>query len=166
MGRRFEVDWVESVEDLKQLYRREQNVQRRERLQVLWHLRQGKRIQDVVAITGTGYRVIQKWLAWYRDGGLSEVLARTTGHGATGQMPYLSAMQQRALAARVQLGDFRTVWDVVEWVEARWGIRYSYEGMRSVMKRNRLSLQVPRPQSQKANPTAQQAWKKGGYRSS
>lgn len=59
------------------------------------------------------------------------------------------------------LGDLRTVWEVVQWVEDRWGLRYSYEGMRSVMKRHHLGLKVPRPQSEKAIPAQQEAWKKG-----
>jgi transposase len=63
----------------------------------------------------------------------------------------------------VKLGDFRTVWDVIAWVEARWGICYSYEGMRSVMKRNQCVLKVPRPQSEKANEQQQEDWQKKGF---
>ena len=28
--------------------------------------------------------------------------------------------------AKVQPGQFRTVWDVVEWVQGRWGVTYTY----------------------------------------
>jgi len=163
MGRRLQVEWQEEAEELKQRYRGEKHVQRRERLFVLWHLRCGKRVEEVAEITGTSCRVIQRWVAWYREGGLGEVLRRVTGYATQGQSPYLSPLQQRALVARVALGDFRTVWDVMEWVKARWGIVYSYEGMRSVMKRNQLSLKVPRPRSNNAQPAIQQAWQKEGY---
>jgi len=64
------------------------------------------------------------------------------------------------LVARVKLGDFATVWEVMAWVKDRWGIVYSYEGMRSVMKRNDLRLKVPRPRSEKADPQAQAVWQK------
>lgn len=160
MGRALQVEWQETEEDLKHRYRREKHQQRRERLMVLWHLRQGKRIEDVAQMTGTAYRVIQRWVSWYRQGGLVEVLQRVRGHGTQGVKAKLSSVQQKALVARVKLGDFTTVWDVVRWVEARWGIVYSYEGMRSVMKRNRLGLKVPRPQSDKADVKAQTTWQK------
>ena len=52
MGRRMKVDWQESCEELKQLYQKEVHPQRRTRLQALWQLSQGKRIQDVVDTTG------------------------------------------------------------------------------------------------------------------
>ena len=164
MGRVLQVEWQETVEDLKQRYRQEKHVQRRERLLVLWHLRQGKRVEDVAQITGTGYRLIQSWVSWYRHGGLSEVLQRVTGHATQGVKAKLSDVQQKALVARVKLGDFATVWAVLRWVEGRWGIHYSYEGMRSLMKRHRLGLKVPRPQSEKADVKAQAAWQKKAWR--
>jgi len=162
MVRRLQVNWQESVEDLESLYRVEKHYQRRERLLTLWHLRQGRQIREVSQMTGRDERRIRAWVSWYRAGGLDEVLERVTGHGAVGIAPQLNPLQEKALVARVQLGDFRTVWDVQAWVEARWGIQYSYEGMRSVMKRNQLVLKVPRPQSEKANPKRQADWQKKG----
>jgi len=162
MARTLQVDWAESAEELKQKYRAEKHPQRRERLFTFWHLRLGKQIREMAELTGTDERVIQRWVAWYRASGLPEVLRRVTGHGTVGAPAYLNAIQQKALVARVKLGDFRTVWDVVAWVEARWRIVYSYEGMRSVMKRNGCVLKVPRPQSEKANPQQQENWQKGG----
>ena len=100
-------------------------------------------------------------MSWYRSGGIAEVLRRVTGHGTVGVSAYLNALQQKALAARVKLGDFRTVWDVMRWVEAGWGIR-CYEGMRSVMQRNECVLKVPRPQSEKAKLQQQADWQKKG----
>jgi hypothetical protein len=64
MGRRLQVEWQEESEDLKRRYRQEKHPQRKERLLVLWHLRDGKRVEEVAAITGTGCRVIQRWVAW------------------------------------------------------------------------------------------------------
>ncbi len=163
MGKRVEVGWKESREELKHRYQREGHAQKRTRLQALWHLRQGKRIADVVGITGASYRSVQQWLRWYRQGGLSEVLRRVVGHHAQGKKPYLNPLEQRALVAKVQLGEFRTVWDVMEWVQDRWGVSYSYHGMYSVLKGNGLGLKVPRPHSEKADAQRQTAWKKGAY---
>ncbi len=163
MGSRVKVDWQESTEELKHLYLKELHPKRRIRLQALWQLRQGKRVQDVVDLTGSSYRSVQQWLQWYRQGGLGEVLRRVVGHQARGKEPYLNRLQQRALVAKVQQGQFRTVWDAMEWVRGRWGVRYTYKGMYSLMKGNGLGLKVPRPHSAKADAKQQVAWKKGAY---
>lgn len=162
MGRRVDVRWQESSEELKHRYRREGHPQRRTRLQALWQLHQGKRIEDVVEMTGASYRSVQQWLRWYRQGRLTQVLRRVVGHHAQGKRPFLNALEQRALVAKVQLGEFRTVWDVMEWVQHRWGVNYTYQGMYSVLKGNGLGLKVPRPHSTKADAQQQMAWKKGG----
>ena len=107
MGKGVKVDWQESSEELKQLYQKEVHPQRRTRLQAFWQLSQGKRIQDVVDTTGASYRSMEQWLRWYRRGGLGEVLRRVVGHQAKGKKPYLNRLQQRALVAKVQLGQFR-----------------------------------------------------------
>ena len=163
MGQRLQVEWQESGDQLKRLYQQERHPQRRTRLQALWHLCNGKRIQDIVEITGASYRSVQQWLAWYRQGGLTQVLQRVVGHHATGVAPYLTPLQQKAVVARVKLGEFRTVWEVFQWVKGRWGVSYTYKGMYALMKRHRLGLKVPRPRSEKGNPQQQSAWKKGAY---
>ncbi len=163
MRRIAKVDWQESSEELKHLYQKEAHPQRRTRLQALWQLHQGKRVQDVVDLTGASCRSIQQWLRWYRQSGLSEVLRRVVGHQAQGKKPYLNRLQQRALVAKVQQGQFRTVWDAKEWVQGRWGVSYTYKGMYSLMKGNRLGVKVPRPRSEKADTQQQLAWKKGAY---
>ena len=70
MGARLTVEWQESSEELKHRYQKEVHPQRRTRLQALWQLRQGKRIRDVVDLTGASYRSVQQWLRWYQQGGL------------------------------------------------------------------------------------------------
>ncbi|GAB4440320.1 MAG: hypothetical protein Kow00120_08420 [Anaerolineae bacterium] len=161
MGRRLQVEWAESAEALKALYLQEQHAQRRTRLQALWLLRQGKRIAEVAAVVGVNYRTIQDWVAWYRAGGIAEVRRRVAGYQAHGKRPYLTQQQQRAVVARVALGDFKTVWEVRAWVEARWGVRYTYAGMHDLMRRRQLRLKAPRPRAEKASTSAQEAWKKG-----
>ncbi len=59
MGRGLSVDWQESSEELKHRYQKEVHPQRRTRLQGLWQLRQGKRIEDVVDLTAASYRSVQ-----------------------------------------------------------------------------------------------------------
>ena len=109
MVRTLQVYWEESAEELKQKYREEKHPQRRERLFTFWHLCSGKTIREMSNLTGTDERIIQRWVSWYRVGGLAEVLRRVTGHGTVGVSAYLKPLQQKALVARVKLGDFKTV---------------------------------------------------------
>ena len=161
MGRQLQIEWHETADELRQRYKREKHPQRRTRLQVLWHLCQGKRLDEVVASVGVSYRAVQNWVAWYRHGGLSSVLGRVTGHGTIGVLSKLTPLQQRALVAKAQLGDWRTVRDAVQWVADRWGIHYTYQGMYSLLDRLNCAPKVPRPRSEKADLRQQSAWKKG-----
>ncbi len=90
MGRHLRIEWRETAAELKTLYLKEKHPQRRTRLQALWHLRSGKMVKDVAAIIGIDNRVVQRWLSWYRHGGLAEILRRVSGHGAQGVSSYLS----------------------------------------------------------------------------
>jgi len=163
MVKRLKIAWVESADELEARCKMEKQVERRTRLLALWHLRQGKRIEEVVQLLSVSYRSVQNGLNWYRHGGLEEVLQRIRGHGSSGAPgAYLTPLQQRAVFAKVQLGEFRTVWDAVAWGQARWGVSYTYKGMHDLLYRHDCAPKVPRPQSNKADPQRQQQWKKGG----
>lgn len=63
MATRLKMRWTESAEELEALYKAEKQVERRTRLLALWHLRQGKRIQDVVEMLRVSYRTLQSWVS-------------------------------------------------------------------------------------------------------
>jgi len=159
MGRKLEIEWHETEAELRKLYRTERNSERRSRLQALWHLRSGKTLKVVAELVGIAYRTLQYWVAWYRQGGLTEVLKRIRGHGHQGRPAKLNTRQQRALKAKVLLGDFRTVWDAIQWVQARWKVLYSYTGLHGRLKHLKCRPKVPRPRSVNANVEAQNEWK-------
>lgn len=82
----------------------------------------------------------------------------------SGVAPYLNAVQPNALAAWVELGDFKTVGEVIAGVKGRWGVVYRYQGRYWLMKRHHLKWNVPRPQSEKAAVEQPAVWKKGVWR--
>jgi transposase len=161
-GRVIEVEWRESAERLGELYRGEKQAERRTRLQALWLLRRGKRLEEVAALTGVGYRTLQRWLAWYRAGGLGEVLRRVRGHGSPGRAPRLSPAQRAALVARAGAGRFRTYHEARAWVQREYGVHYTYQGMYAALARLGVRPKVPRPAAAQADPAAQAAWQRGG----
>lgn len=123
-GRPFEVEWQESPDELFETFRREKNVERRMRLQALWQLRQGRSLEEVSQVVGTSYRTLQRWVAWYRSGGLAEVLRRIRGYASPGGRNYLTTEQEAAVKAKADAGAFRTAKEAARWIEAQWGVHY------------------------------------------
>jgi transposase len=164
MSRHVVVDWAEDADELRQRYIAERDVSRRTRLQALWLVRSGRSVTEAARLAGVGARSVERWLGWYRQGGLAVVLARLPGHGARGAPARLSPEQQQALAAQVARGTFRTCDEARQWVAEQFGVGYGYQGMYSLLTRLGLHPKVPRPMAAKADPAAQTAWKKGGWR--
>ena len=107
--RQLEIDWQESEAELGRLWKREQHPERRLRLRTLCYLRQGQEIKAVSQKLGIAYRTLQYWIAWYRQGGLTEVLKRIKGHGHQGTPAYLTLAQEASLCAEVGKGQLGTV---------------------------------------------------------
>jgi transposase len=160
MPRRVQVGWQEDADALKKLYQAEKDYQDRTRLQALWYLRQGRTVGAVAELIGKHPRTIQDWVAWYRKGGVAEVLRHRHG-GHTGSASRLRTEQENELKALAEKGEIRTVWDGVQWAKEQ-GVTYTYWGMRHVFERLKLKKKVPRPRNPKASAEEQEAWKKGG----
>jgi len=159
-GRRLQIEWQEDEETLFRLYKQERDPELRPRLHALWLLRQGHRVRWVARVVGVHERSLQRWLAWYREGGIAEVLKHRRG-GRQGREPKLNAEQQARLVEEAAEGTFTTIWDAVRWVEQEFGVTYTYWGMRSLFVRLKLKRKVPRPLAAKASLRVQERWKKG-----
>jgi len=164
MGRRVVAEWAESADELYGQYTAERDVPRRQRLQALWLVRTGVSVAEASRVAGVGQRSLERWLGWYRQGGLAGVLARVPGHGARGAPGRLSPEHQAQLLSKVREGTFRTYDEARAWVAEQFGVAYSYQGMYSVLARLEVHPKVPRPRAAKADPAAQAAWKGGGSR--
>jgi transposase len=162
MSKPVAVAWAESVEELESQYRRERDVERRKRLGALWRVHAGDRVADAGRLVGVGGRTVERWLGWYRVGGLTDVLRRVPGHGAVGNPHRLSAEQQVGLLAQCAAGEFRTFEEARSWVEATFGVTYRPGGFYTSVRRLGVRPKVPRPVAEKADQAAQEAWKQGG----
>lgn len=163
MSKSVAVAWGETAEELYGRYRAEEAVARRKRLQVLWRVRAG----DVPAVAGeaagVGARTVERWLAWYRQGGVEVVLRRVPGCGGRRSTSWLSPEQERALVAECATGAFRTYEEARAWVAAEYGVQYRYKGMHAALHRLGVHPKVPRPVAEKADLATQEAWKQGGW---
>jgi transposase len=163
-GRAFVVAWQEedTEEAVRAAYRAERDVVVRQRLHALWLLRSGdRRMDEVAGLVGANYRTVQRWVAWYRDGGLDAI--RTHRMGGYGQTSRLTEEQQEQLAAEVATGRFRNAVAIRAWVAETFGVTYTEGGMYSLLERLRCNPKVPRPLHQKANLDDQEAWKRGDF---
>lgn len=161
-GRPFVVAWDEAdtEEALRAAYRAERRPDVRPRLQALWLLRSGaRRVGEVAVVIGVDYRTVQRWVSWYRQGGLATVRAHRMG--GYGQTPRLTAEQQEAVAHEVATGRFRNAAAIRAWVAETFGVTYTEGGMHSLLDRLRCKPKIPRPLHEKANLEEQEVWKKG-----
>ena len=97
IGRPFRMEWHEKDTQaaLKDAYLSQRDASIRTRLHVLWLLRRGWRITAAAEAVGVHYRSAQRWVEWYREGGLNEVVSRKMG--GVGQ-PLLSELRTGAQA--------------------------------------------------------------------
>ncbi len=161
-GRPFEVAGrdEDTTEELKAAYRRERDIELRTRLHGLWLLRSGRRLSSVAATVGVHYRTVQTWVAWYREGGVPEVVSHRMG--GKGQEPFLSDEAQVEVVEEVATGRFRTAGEIRDWIAEQYGVTYKIGGIYSLMHRLRCAPKVPRPIHAKADAEQQASWKKGG----
>ncbi len=161
-GRPFVVAWQDedTEQALRTAYRRERDPALRQRLQALWLLRSGeRRLGEVAAVIGVDDRSVQRWVAWYRSGGIAAV--RSHRLGGPGQPPRLTVDQQEHLAQEVATGRFRNAATIRTWIMETYEVTYTQGGLYSLLERLRCAPKVPRPVHTNANLVEQEAWKKG-----
>ena len=163
-GRKLGVVWgaEDDAAGRYRRYRRERRADVRPRLHGLWLVRTGRTTREVAAVLGVDERTVQRWLAWYRAGGLAPLEGRHAG--SQGAPSFLTPDQKAELADEVATGRFRTAAEIRRWTEERWGVAYTEGGMYALLKRLRCAPKVPRPIHEKTDQLAQARWKKGGSR--
>ena len=160
-GRKLTIEWAaeDDAASLYGRYRRERGPDVRPRLHALWLVRLGHTTREVAEVLGVDERTVQRWLAWYRAGGLAPLEGRHAG--SQGAPSFLTPEQKAELAEAVATGRFRTAAAIRQWVQERWGVSYTAGGMYALLGRLRCTPKVPRPVHEKADHRAQARWKKG-----
>jgi transposase len=161
IGRPLRIDWREGDDaaSLKARYQAEKRGAVRQRLHALWLLRLGHRVREVALLLGVHERSVQYWVAWYRKGGVPEVVRRR--QGGMGKAPWLTREQQAEVLAEAAKGKWRTAQDARRFIAERFGVNYTLKGVYELLERLKCKPKVPRPINPKASLEAQEAWKKG-----
>jgi transposase len=162
MGRRpFTLTWStdDSEEAIKAAYLAERDGVVRTRLQALWLLRAKRSLGETTTVLGVHYRTVQRWVEWYRRGGLA--LVRTRRMGGVGQTPFLSREAQEQVGKEVASGRFRTAAEIREWIATTYDVDYTVGGIYNLVARLGCRLRVPRPIHPRTDLAQQEAWKRG-----
>ncbi len=116
-------------------------------------------------LDGGCFRWPQRWVGWYRKGGVENVLSHKMG--GKGQEPFLTDEAQEQVATEVGTGRFRTVGEIREWIAEEYGVTYTEGGAYSLMRRLGCSgchpvLSMPRPIRSNKPPGKKGAWAGAG----
>jgi transposase len=157
-----------SVAELHQRYRAAEDPVARSHWQMLWLLADGWPTAEVARVTGYGVRWVQEIARRYRDGGPAAVADRR--HANRGAAPLLDAAQQawlqEVLGGPAPDGGLWTGRQVAAWMSAVLGRPISPQRGWEWLRRLGFTLHHPRPRATRADPAAQDAFKKGGLRPS
>jgi transposase len=152
-----------TVEELHQRYREAGDPVARSQWQMLWLLAQGTSTAVVAEMTGYTVRWVQEVARRYRAGPQAIGDRR---HGNPGAAPLLDPAQQAALRAALAGaapdGGLWTGRQVAAWMSARLGRPVSVQRGWEWLRRLGFTPQRPRPGETRADPAAQEAFKKGG----
>ena len=165
MSRPLVINWsaADTEDSLFDRFQSEKDIKLRNRLHSLLMLRQGSGVVDVMKHFRVSERTVRRWISWYRQGGMAEVLAHKQGSGG-GRPSLLDATQQGTLWAKVASGFFLTAREISDWIAEPFDIAYARQSIYGVLKRLGCVSKVPRPRHEKADVKAQKNWKVSGLR--
>lgn len=126
------------------------------RLSALLWLDDGKSVDEVAKLLGICARTVRNWLKLYKTGGL-DLLCKQNHKGDPGN---LTSQQQQELVAQAKTGKFRTVKQIVAWVQNQFHVTYSLSGMKLLLRRLGLTYHQVKGFLWKGNPVKQQEFVK------
>jgi transposase len=136
-GRKLRIEWREDESFWRMRYQEENRPEAKRRLQALWLVRRGYKLAKVAWLIGVHIRTVNRWLSWYKKGGLEELLAHRRGN-LKGRKPFLTQEQFLKLEEEANQNPYFTTRMALAWVRENFGVNYSYQGMYSLLRRRGL----------------------------
>jgi transposase len=153
-----------TLAELEQRYRRATDPVARSQWQIVWLVAGGMPTAEVARVTGYSVNWIREIAKRYREAGAPGIGDRR--HGNPGARPLLEATQQEqlrhALSGPAPDGGVWTCHKVAAWIGAALGRPVDPTRGWEWMRRLGFTPQRPRPRETRADPAAQDAFKKGG----
>jgi transposase len=152
----------ESLDNLAERLRQAETPTAKERLQVLYWLKQDNApsISTLAQAIGKHRSTVQTWLSKYREGGIESMLEVGQSPGGVRVIPQWAEV---ALAKRLEQEDkgFGSYGEVQQWLLETLGIEAQYHAVYQMTRyRLKAKLKVARPQNSKQDPEQRETFKK------
>lgn len=162
------IEVKESLDDLAEQLRQAKTLRTKERLQVLYWLKQenAPSISSIAKAVGKHRNTLQTWLSMYRKGGIERLLAIKTSSGGVRVIPQWA---EDALAKKLleESYGFQSYGEVQQWLAQTLGIKAEYHAVYQMTRyRLRAKLKVARPRNCKQDGEQRAAFKKTLQRTS
>lgn len=153
-----------TLDELEQRYRRARDPVARSQWQILWLLSSGMPTAEVARVSRYSVNWVREIARRYREDGPTGIGDRR--HTNPGAAPLLDAAQQeqlrQALSGPAPDGGIWTCRSVASWMSQTLGRPVGQQRGWEWMRRLGFTPQRPRPRETRADPAAQEAFKKGG----
>lgn len=148
---------------LLKMYKAERNPRLARRIHGVYLASKGLTCPEIMKIIGAGRRTVQKWVQIYNNGGIKALKDRPR----SGQPTKLPRDMEGLFCHRIESGPSRQDGvhvlngpAIQRLLEREFGVVYSLRGVYDLLYRLGYSCLCPRPQHEKADPKAQQEFKK------
>jgi transposase len=156
-----------TAKELQTLYRTEENARLARRIQAVYLARKGLSCPEIMTVTGACRRAIQKWVYKYNKHRIDGLRDKPR----PGQPTKLPRKAEPRFCKRIEAGptkkDGVSVLNgpaIRRILEQEFGVLYSRQGLYDLLHRLGYSHLCPRPQHEKADPQAQEEFKKTSSR--
>ncbi len=127
-------------EQLRRLVSEERDAAQRDRYRAVVLAIDGRRTEEIIEMLDRSRGFVQRWVYAYRDGGLAALVAK------------------KPPGKKAKVCEFRGR-DIQHLLENEFGVKYSLNGVYTVLHRMGFSWLAPRPRHRQADPEAQDAFK-------
>ena len=117
-----------------------------------------RRIAQIVRVTTA---TLTKWINWYREDGIEELLARALG-AKGGNAPRFTPQEWERFRKQLAEGTWRTARDAQRWLRETLGLKISRKEVCRHLGKLGARLKVGRRSHVKKDPAATEAFKSGG----
>lgn len=152
-----------TLQELLKLYKSQSNPRLARRIHGIYLAAKGLTCIQIMEITGAKRRTVQQWVRRYNKDGITGLPDKPR----SGQPTKLPRHREQAFCSRIEAGP--TIADGVsvlngaaiqQLLKREFGVVYSFRGVYDLLYRLGYSCLCPRPQHEKADPRAQEEFKK------
>jgi transposase len=160
-GRPFRVTVSESLDQLEKTLQKTRTVSQKERVEMLVWLKQGvvSSRGELAVRCNRNPSTINRWLACYRQGGVSALLATRHAPGATRKIQGDALEKLKARLA--QPAGFSSYGEIQQWLAQTCQLQVEYGTLYRVVRYElKAKLKVPRPRARQQAPQKLNAFQK------